>query len=286
MVRTLPQLLLAIAILALIVIGASQYTAEEGGDHLRVWFFDVGQGDAILLDTPEKQQILIDGGPDASVVGELSRALPLTDKDLDLVIVTHNHSDHLKGINEVLRHYKVDKLWISGAIHTTETYKDMLEIVKAKRIPTEIVVAGSVARYGQLEGVVLHPLESQLGLLPDNQHDADIVTYWQYGQQTLLLTGDAEDEHEQAMLSRGLLRPVTILKVGHHGSRTSSSAAFLRSITPKVAVIQLGQNNRFGHPAQSTIDRLVSLKIPILRTDQVGTIRFSIWPDRTEYATF
>jgi len=284
-IRTIPQLIGILIFLALVVAGASRYTAEERSGELHAWFCDVGQGDAILLDTPERQQVLVDGGPDSSVLTCLTKALPLTDKDLDLVVVTHNHADHLRGVVEVLKHYQVKQLWISGAIHTTDTYREFLELAKAKSIPTTVVVAGQTARYGLLEGIVIYPFVEQRGESPENQHDATVVTYWTYGSQSLLLTGDAEMEHEEEMLQQNVLRPTTILKVGHHGSRTSSGEAFLNRTTPKIAVIQVGRRNRFGHPVPETLQRLESLAIPVLRNDNDGTIRFSIWPDRYSWHT-
>jgi beta-lactamase superfamily II metal-dependent hydrolase len=280
--KSWPQLLLVLGILAAIVFGRGQFDANSDHSELRAWFFDVGQGDAILLDTPTNQQILIDGGPDSTVVSELARALPFGDKDLDLIVVTHNHADHLKGLTEVLRHYSVAQIWISGAIHTTETYRDFLEAAKQKQIPVQIVSAGTTAAFGGLQGVVLHPLTVQTGQSPANQHDADIVTYWTYGSQSLLLTGDAESEHEAAMLGRGIVKPAVILKVGHHGSRTSTSQAFLEKVSPRYAVIQVGAKNKFGHPTAETLTRLTNFGAEILRTDLLGTIRFNILPDRTE----
>lgn len=282
--RSGPAILFAVAVLALITFGKSQFDATGKHDSLRVWFFDVGQGDAILLDTPEQQQVLVDGGPDNSILGDLSRALPFGDKELDLIIATHNHADHMKGLVEVLRHYEVKKLWISGAIHTTDTYQDFLALVKDKQIPTEVVAVGSTVRFGQLNGIVLFPLTNQTGALPDNQHDADVVTYWTYGQQSLLLTGDAESEHEAAMLERDIVKPVTILKVGHHGSRTSTSVAFLEAVKPTYAIIQVGRDNRYGHPVAETLERIRQFGATILRTDVVGTIWFDIWPDRLEHS--
>lgn len=279
------QLILILAALGLIVYGFSTFQAAERDDSLRLWVFDVGQGDAILIDTPTAQQILVDGGPDASVLQGLSKALPLTDKQLDLVISTHNDADHLAGLNEVLRHYKVDKIWLTGAVHNTKTYETFLQLIAEKQIPTEKITAGATVKVGALEGIAIFPFDSYDGLTPSEQNHSGIVTYWQYGQETFLLTADIDAENEQAMLSRGVLRHVEILKVAHHGSKTSSSEVFLKAVSPKIAVVSNGRDNRYGHPHAEILQRFEALLIPILRTDQLGTIRFDLWPDRYVYKT-
>ncbi len=274
--KNLLQLAAIIALLSLVVFGKGEFDANSDHNDLRVWFFDVGQGDAILLDTPSDQQVLIDGGPNGSILSELSRALPFGDKDLDLVIVSHNHADHIGGLVEVLRHYTVREIWISGALHTTDGYQKLLELIRQKNITATVVAAGAGINLGELNGIALFPLDEKTGQLPDNQHDANIVTYWTYGTQSILLTGDAEAEHEAAMLARDIVKPATILKVGHHGSRTSTSAPFLNAVKPQFAVIQVGQNNRYGHPTTEVIERLSAIGAQILRTDQEGTILFGM----------
>ncbi|QQG50320.1 MAG: MBL fold metallo-hydrolase [Candidatus Berkelbacteria bacterium] len=283
--RTIPQLIGVLTLLALIVFGASKYDAQESHNDLRVWFFDVGQGDAILLDTPENQQILIDGGPDGSILRELNKALPFTDKDIDLVIVTHNHADHITGIVEVLRHYQVKEIWLTGAIHTTNIFRTMLEEINKRGVKAEVVAAGKTINFGNLGGIVLYPLEAKTGSTPEDQNALSLVTFWQYGGTTLLMTGDAGVEQESELLGRQLLRSTTILKVGHQGSHTSSSEAFLKLIQPKVGVISVGAKNQYGHPHQDVLDRYLSLGIPLLRTDQDGTIRFDITLEGYSYKT-
>lgn len=272
-----------LAILALIVIGVQSFSAEEAKHPtLRYWLFDVGQGDAMLLETPDRQQILIDGGPDATITRELSRVLPLNDRELDLVILTHNHSDHIGGVIEVLRRYSVRELWITGVIHTTDGYRNFLELIREKNIPTKTVKAGQTVTFGALNGIVLWPIELKIGQLPENQNWESIVTYWQYGTQSLLLTGDMEKEQEMVLLQKGVLRPVTVLKVGHQGSRTSSTEAFLEAVKPKLALISVGKNS-YGHPHQDVLSRLTEYNIPILRTDERGTIQIDLTVDNFSY---
>mgnify|MGYP002336208276 FL=1 len=275
---TIWRLIMVIALLGLIVFVArsAQHRAEESRDNLRAWFFDVGQGDSILLDTPDQRQILIDGGPNSSILRELSRALPLDDKEIDLVISTHNDSDHLAGLNKVLKHYKIGKIWLTGAINPTQTFQKFVGLIKEKSISTETVKAGTKVTYGQLAGIVISPFDDFLGIQPSKQNETSIVTFWQFGSQTILLTADIDQNQEQELLSRNVLRPVDILKVTHHGSRTSSSETFLQAVKPKIAIIQVGAKNRYGHPTSVILDRLKSLSIPILRTDQNGTVRCDI----------
>jgi len=276
-----------LCLLTAIVFLAQHYSAGERnreGD-LRLWFFDVGQGDSILIDTPQHQQVLIDGGPSEVVLSRLARALPLGDKDINLLIITHNHSDHLTGVDAVLQHYKVDQVWLSGAIHTTEIFQQTLKDISDRHIPTKAVHAGETISFGDLSGIVIHPLEDMTGQAPEDQNSASIVTYWQYGQITWMLTGDLPADQEKMLLSRHLIKPTTILKVAHQGSKNSSGQEFLQAVRPKVAVIFAGRNNQFGHPHQVVLDRLRQIGANTLRTDQDGTILLSIWPDHYEIKT-
>ncbi|OGD60964.1 hypothetical protein A3A71_03630 [Candidatus Berkelbacteria bacterium RIFCSPLOWO2_01_FULL_50_28] len=279
------RILLALALLAAITYGFSGFQAAERGNELKLWFFDVGQGDSILLDTADHHQILIDGGWGSKVLSELSKALPINDKEIDLVISTHNDADHLGGINEVLKHYKVDRIWLNGAKHSTKMYEKFIALIAKKKIPTTVVTAGKTVKFGDLEGIAISPLTSFAGIMPQNQNDGSIVTFWQYGSSTILLTADAEAPLETQLVARGLVRQVDILKVAHHGSKNGSSEDFLRAVKAKIAVIQVGKNNRYGHPAPSVMTRLKKLLPKILRTDTDGTIRFDIWLDRYSYQT-
>ena len=273
-----------VALLAVIVLSANAFRAD-GSDKLRLYFLDVGQGDAIFMETPEGEQILVDGGSGTKVLNELSKILPLGDTTIDLIVLTHNHSDHLRGLEEVLKHYEIRQIWISGAIHTTDTFKRFLEKIKQKSIPTKAVIAGESINFSGLEGLVIYPLQEMTGVMPSNQHDATVVTYWQYGENSWLLMGDAETKQERELLGRGLIKPVTILKIGHHGSDTSSSEVLLKTALPEFAVISVGKGNRYDHPSIETLKKLTQLNITVLRTDIAGTIKFSFSRNDFTYTT-
>jgi beta-lactamase superfamily II metal-dependent hydrolase len=241
---------------------------------LTVSVLDVGQGDAILASTPLGHQVLVDAGPTGDVVTELDRALPLTHRSIDLAVVSHNHSDHIGGFDAVARHLPIRELWLSGATHTTQTYRQFVADVEALRIPFREVAAGTVKEFDGVRFTVLAPLHSLAGEQPKNQHDASVVLLVEYGSRSLLLTGDLETEGEQLILATGkLTHPVDVLKIGHHGSRTSSSEAWLDALKPSLALISAGRANKFGHPHQTVIDRLLRHGITVHRTDEEGTIR-------------
>lgn len=279
--------LLLIIALALVTFGRTFLAADRvvTDGSLKLWIFNIGQGDSILIDTPNHHQILTDGGRDNKVLGELRKALLPGDNELDLVVSTHDDADHLGGLNYVLENYTVDKIWLAGAVGSTKTYQKFISLVAQKHIPVEKVRLGSKISLDGVNGIVVSPAENFDGVKPSLQNATSIVTFWQYGQETFLLTGDAEVPQEQSEITRGVLRHVDILKVSHHGSHTGSSEAFLEAITPKIAAISVGLHNPYGHPHQEVIDRLNALKIPILRTDQDGTIEFSVYPNRFTYAT-
>jgi len=284
-VKKIGLLLIILISLWLIAYVLTEYSGKERADTVEVWFFDVGQGDGILINTPASEQIVVDGGPDADIVRMLNRVMPKGDKTIELLILTHNHADHLSGALAVVQHFDIKLVWLSGAIHTSDGYINFLTKIKERGINIDLVSVGDKIEFGQLQGVVLFPLESYNGQLPKNQHDANLVTSWQYGQIKWLLTGDAETPHERQIISAGLLAPHQILKIGHHGSRTSTSVELLNIVKPQLAIIQVGRDNKFNHPHPDVIERLNSYGIKILRNDLDYTIKFSIWPDYFQYQT-
>ena len=254
--------------LAVILIWIAAVSLPDG--KLHVVFFDVGQGDAIFIQTSQGRQVLIDGGPDpTALTAALGRRLPFWDRSLDLVILTHPDADHLTGLVPVLERYHVGRVLDPGYPATSQTYARWLELIAAKRIPA--LLARSGVRIELEPGLVCEVLHPAGDPDPeDKANNASAVTRWTWGQVTFLLPGDIEQEVEAALIASGQPLQATVLKAPHHGSDTSSSAAFLQAVHPQLVVISVGADNRFGHPSPEVLERLAGRTV--LRTDERGTI--------------
>ena len=283
---------LGFLIVLILVLGAFTQVAKQpvSADGLfRFSVLNIGQGDALLLDTPHGEHILIDAGPSGDVVGVLARYLT-PPQTIRLVIASHNHADHIGGFTAVFDEYPVQEAWISGAVHTTDVYLRWLKAIQGSGAKTRTVVAGVEEVIDGVVFTVLYPLASVEGERLAQEHDGTVVVKASYGALSVLLTGDLEDEHEAALLAHDpVMLGATILKVTHHGSKYATTEAFLDAVHPKVAVISVGADNKFGHPGQQTLDRLAKRVVPVFRTDQQGTIQFTsdgahLWvqPERGE----
>lgn len=236
-------------------------------------FFDIGEGDAALVQTPARQTILIDGGPDRSILQKLGRALPWTARTIDLVVVSHPHADHVTGLISVLQRYRVRQVLATGVVHTTPEYLALLQLIRDKRIPLTVAQAGvNVALAGGVKVEVLWPPTSMAGLTVDDLNAASQVDRIRFGDTSVLFTGDTPEANEAAILASGTNVSAQVLKIAHQGSRGSTSAAFLRAVAPRFAVISVGRNNRFGHPHAEVIERLRQYVPELLRTDTSGNI--------------
>ena len=253
------------------------------GDNLEVIFFDVGQGNAIFIETPQEKQILIDGGPDSLLIlKHLAEEMPFWDRVVDIIISTHSSPDHLIGLIEVLARYEVSKIIWTGMYSDSLTHQRFKERLKeTKQKGAEI----TIAYFGQeikLEPdiflKILNPLISVAGTDPESHNNNSIVAYLVFNEVSFLFTADIEDEAEKALVQKQKdleqnFLSADILKVPLHGSRASSSLEFLEAVRPNTAIIQVGGDNRFNHPHQETLERLKQKEIDILRTDINGTIR-------------
>ncbi len=241
--------------------------ASASGE-LMISFLDVGQGDAIFIETPKGQQILVDGGSGRRVLSELSRVMPALDRSIDLVISTHADLDHLGGLVEVLRRYRVEAALENGLKKETDAYPMWDKEIRLANTPRHIVRAG--LRIVLDSGAyidILGPLEDD-----DKPNGMMVVARLVYGETEFLLTGDLEREDELRLLASGLDVKSDVLKVAHHGSRFSTTDLFLEKVAPEYAVISVGSQNRYGHPHSETLERLAHTSARILRTDTNGRI--------------
>ena len=253
--------------------------ADDG--KLHVIFFDVGQGDAALIRTPTGEDILVDGGPDTSVIQKLGAALPKDDRDIELLILTHPHADHLTGLLEILRRYQVRRLMMTGVVHTTDVYESFLKEVRNRDIDTETPRTGEVVSFGETRLEFFWPLEEWSGRRVSETgpgeggglNDTSIVFRLVYGQTEVLFMGDATSEvEEELVVSASSTLVSDLLKVGHHGSKYSTSRVFLAAVDPENALISSGKGNSYGHPAYRVIKLLRDAGVRILRTDTHGDI--------------
>ena len=238
---------------------------------LKVAFLDVGQGDAIFVEAPNGNQVLIDGGPNKTVLRELAKQMPFYDRSIDGIVITHPHLDHYGGFVDVLDNYKIGFEMDSGNDNLEskgfDIYARKLEEEKAKRI-----FAKRGMRINLDEGLYLDILLPVINKKGMSAHDEMVVARLVYGNNSFLLTGDMEDNLESFLLSFGGSIKSDVLKVGHHGSKTSTSEKFLGNVSPDLAIISAGKNNKYGHPHQEVTNRLAKFEIPVLRTDEKGTV--------------
>ena len=267
-----PPMWLATTAMAVAATGLAMALTSSQPDLLRVTFFDIDRGHMTLIETPAGNRVLIDGGRDAEeAVRKLESRLPFWDRSLDLVLLTHPDVDHVGGLQAVMERFDVDLLIESPVEHRSQTYAAWRNI--ADEHPNR-----TVADPGQVvaldNGVALHVLLARRDGPDLSINDASVVTRLTYGDVSMLLPGDISKISEYTLLQTGQDLRSTVLQVPHHGSDTSSTAAFLQSVDPAIAIVQVGNRNPFGHPSQEVMSRL-SETVPeqqVLVTREVGTV--------------
>jgi len=247
-------------------------------DKLHVSVLDVGQGDAILIQTPAHQKLLIDGGPSPRAIDlELSKKLPFWDRKIDVLILTEPQADHMAGFIEVLHNYKVLQVYEPGIAYESTIYQQWSSLVKIKAIDSEIARAGQQIELG--DGINIEVLLPPSSLLQGTSDDVDnngLLLRLSWGRISFLLTSDIRKEAEWYAVSQRANLRSTILKVAHHGSPTSTSDQFLAAVNPEIAVISVGADNRFGLPGAEVVDRLAARvgSDRVYFTSTQGTIEF------------
>ena len=240
---------------------------------LEVVFFNVGQGDSIFIETPKKQQILIDGGPGSVILEKLGKEMPFYDNTLDLIILTHPEKDHLTGLISVLKRYKVENILWTGIIRDTLEFKEWERKILEEKANIKIAhpLQKIIASKTVLE--ILYPFENLAGREFEDSNETSIVSRLVFGENSFLFTGDIRKSEEKALLEQRANLGSDVLKVSHHGSKTSNSKEFVEKVSPQIAVISVGKDNSYGHPTQEVLDILKSYGIKVLRTDQQGDIK-------------
>lgn len=261
---------------------------------------DVGQGDAILV-TNGFSQVLIDGGPDDSVLSCLERHLPFWDRQLELVVLTHPETDHFRGLTEVVARYWVSQLVAHNLVGKAADFERFRAAVLESGVSVHAPVAGEVVRVGDLSFLVLWPRErvgdervwqafdpdnsiitdqgavvgadgEALGAYSGNLNEVATVLLLDLGEVEALFTADIGSREELALVTARVIPDIEILKVAHHGSKYSSSLDFLRVAKPEVALISVGARNTYGHPTRETLMHLEEVGAKILRTDELGDV--------------
>ncbi|MBI2100361.1 MAG: MBL fold metallo-hydrolase [Candidatus Vogelbacteria bacterium] len=250
--------------------------AENRRGLLKIAVLDIGQGDAIFIEAPNGNQVLIDGGPGEKILNRLTEQMPFYDRSIDLLILTHPHVDHLDGLLAVLKRYQIGAVIESEVEYPLAAYVEWRRLLKEQGVKVILARAGETVRLdNHINLEILAPIENFISASPTNVHDSMVVSRLTYASTTALLTGDMEMGLERELMASGVNLKSDLLKVGHHGSKTSTTEAFLRAVAPQFAVISVGAHNRYGHPAQATIDTLTAAGVKIFRTDEAGTLIFA-----------
>ncbi|SET42087.1 competence protein ComEC [Natronincola peptidivorans] len=263
--------LLALFLVLFILIPMLSGCFFEEDTALSIHVIDVGQGDSILIKTPNGKTMLIDGGEPAAGKTVVSYLKKRKVKKIDLLVATHPHADHIGGLIDVIHSIPIDKFYMPHKLHTSKTFENLLDAAKDKDLKISAATAGIMIDFD--EDITLY----FLGPLRDYGDDLNLwsaVVKMDYKEKSFLFTGDLEALGEEDILSgfqKDFLKS-QFLKVGHHGSRTSTTENFLQVIEPTVAVISCGRNNSYGHPHEEVINRLNLFNIAVYRTDMQGTI--------------
>jgi competence protein ComEC len=281
-------LFLAGFLLALNIFCWQEVFVLAGPHYLKVDFLSVGQGDSQFIQTPQGHKILIDGGPNAQVLEKLNSILPFWDKTIDVVILTHPEKDHMTGLLEVLRRYKVKYFLWTGIVKNDAEDRLLADLLEKAQKPEKnflaalgqndgtnviTVSSGDKIKSGSVVISVLYPFEDLAGKeAGKSSNDTCIVNRLVYGKNSFLFTCDIDSKAEKELAGFYNLK-TDVLKVAHHGSKYSSSDLFLEAVKPEIAVIEVGKNS-FGHPTQEVLKRLENFGIQIKRTDKDGDVKF------------
>ena len=235
---------------------------------IEVHFLDVGQADSILIKTPDGKSMLIDAGNNADGQAVVSYIKSQDISKIDILVGSHPHEDHIGGMDNVINSFDIGQIYMPRISHTTQTYEDVLTAIKNKGLKVTAPTAGTSFNIGEAKCTILAPTSEKY----DDLNNYSIVIRLQYGNTSFLFAGDAEEISEREMINKGFELSADVLKIGHHGSSSSTSPDFLKKVSPKYAVISVGPENDYGHPSAEVMNRLKNANIPVYRTDESGTV--------------
>lgn len=244
-------------------------------DNLHIIACDVGQGDAILIQK-NTTQILIDGGPDSSVLNCLGKHMPFWDRQIELVILTHPEADHYSGLIEVFKKYKVNFFGQSNTNSGSRGYGVLENVVGGTTTEGLRLTVGSVLRLGMIYLDILHPIDEDIGLKTEDKkysmNDNGVVVLLKYAQFKALFTADVENEVSDELSENPKIQSLDYIKVNHHGSKNGLSEKLLQATMPKIAIISVSKKNSYGHPHKEILNLLKKYNVEVLRTDQLQDI--------------
>jgi len=276
------KVLLVFALLIVLNIFSWELFFSLRRGEMEVVFLDVGQGDAILIKTPQHHHILIDGGPGSTVLEKLGEEFPFFYNSLDLIILTHPHDDHVAGLIEVVKRYEVKDILCTGVREETGVSREWSRIIEEEGYRQ--ARAGTRISANDFYIDILYPAENLAGKYVKDLNEVSVISRLVYKDSSFLFTGDAYKKQEREVIAflqdckeedwcSIFTLDSDVLKLGHHGSRTSTSKEFLQYVSPSAAVVMAGEGNRYGHPHREILEKLEKYGITVKRTDVDGDIR-------------